>query len=61
CRFEGILELFHCIDIAPDGTITNNFGLKGKVDGSLILENSQNYKVLADKLRQSCFDFIPKI
>ena len=61
CRFEGIIELFNRIDINSDGTLTNNFGLKGKIDGSLVPENPKSYKVLADKLRQNCSDFIQKV
>lgn len=58
CRFEGILELFNRIDIAPDGTITNNFGLKGKVDGSLVPKNLTTYESLAKHLREVCHNFI---
>jgi hypothetical protein len=58
CRFEGILELFNRIDIAPSGTITNNFGLKSKIDGSLMPKNFKTYESLAKRLREDCRSFI---
>ena len=58
CRFDGLLELFNRIDIAPDGTLTNNFGLKGPIDGSFIPKNLTLNEPLAARLRQACLDYI---
>jgi len=58
CRFDGLLELFNRIDIAPDGTMTNNFGLKGKVDGTHIPVNPSAHLTLAEKLRTTCRNFV---
>jgi hypothetical protein len=58
CRFDGLLELFNRIDIAPDGTMTNNFGLKGKLDGTLVPKNPTLHEPLAAKMREVCERFV---
>jgi hypothetical protein len=58
CRFGGLLELFNRIDIAPDGTMVNNFGLKGKIDGSFVPQNPNLHEPIAAKLKDACEKFI---
>jgi hypothetical protein len=58
CRFDGLLELFNRIDIAPDGSMTNNFGLKGRIDGSFVPKNLTVHEPLAAKLRAVCEGFV---
>jgi len=60
CRFDGILELFNRIDLAADGTLSNNFGHPpGAVfDGSVIPANPTRHLALAAELRRRCEAFI---
>lgn len=59
CRLDGLAELFNRVDIdRTTGLISNNFNLNSKIDTDFCLKNLENYKVLADKLKSTCLDFI---
>src|SRR5690606_18727181 len=59
-RFKGITDLFNTINIDPQGNISSNFGFK---EGDLIhenikLQNPTRHKEYADRLKESCYNFI---
>jgi hypothetical protein len=54
CRFGGILDLFNRVDLGPDGTISNNFGLRGLIDGQYLPENPSHHLSMAADLRHAC-------
>lgn len=60
CRFDGLLELFNRIDLAADGTLTNNFGHPADrpFDGSFVPPNPTRHLPLAAELRRRCEAFI---
>lgn len=60
CRFNGIAELFNRIDVADDGTFTNNFKLKGKITKDTKVTNLGLHHALAEPLKEKCRDFINK-
>ena len=58
CRFDGLIELFNRFDVNPEGVISNNFGVSGKIDGSYIPQNLNHHIALAEKMRATCEEFI---
>lgn len=60
CRFDGLLELFNRIDLAADGTLTNNFGhpTDKPFDGSAVPANPTRHLPLAAELRRRCEAFV---
>tara|TARA_R110002049_G_scaffold2235_1_gene16327 strand:+ start:5097 stop:6092 length:996 start_codon:yes stop_codon:yes gene_type:complete len=58
CRFDGIIELFNRIDVADDGSFTNNFGLKGKINKITLVKNLGLHYKLVESLKEKCSDFI---
>ncbi|WP_299554755.1 polysaccharide pyruvyl transferase family protein [Seonamhaeicola sp.] len=58
CRFDGIIELFNRIDVADDGSFTNNFGLEGKITKDTMVTNLGLHHKLAEPLKKKCKDFI---
>jgi hypothetical protein len=58
CRFDGLIELFNRFDVNPEGVISNNFGVSGKIDGNYIPQNLNHYIPLAEKMRATCEEFI---
>lgn len=59
CRLDGLAELFNRVDIdRTSGLISNNFNVNDKIGIEFDLENPENYKSLAHKLKNTCLDFI---
>jgi hypothetical protein len=58
CRFGGILDLFNRVDLGPDGKVSNNFGLRGLLDGENVPENPSRHLSLAADLQRTCKAFI---
>ena len=58
CRFDGIIELFNRIDVADDGSFTNNFGLNGKITNDTMVTNLGLHHDLAEPLKEKCKKFI---
>ena len=58
CRFGGILDLFNRVDLGPGGQVTNNFGLRGRIDGSAVPENPARHLTMAADLQRACRAFI---
>ncbi len=59
CRFDGILDLFNRIDIdSVTGNYSANFPLSGKVNDKTLVVNSDRYKVLAESMKVTCFNFV---
>lgn len=58
CRFDGITNLLNTIKFHDNGTITNNFNLTGKITKDIKVENPENYKELASKLKEKCRNFV---
>ena len=58
CRFDGIINLFNRIDVADDGSFTNNFGLEGKITKDTIVTNLGLHHELAEPLKDKCKAFI---
>lgn len=60
CRFEGITDLLNRIDLAADGTLTNNFGhpTDKPFDGSAVPANPTRHLPLAAELRRRCEAFV---
>lgn len=58
CRFEGILDLFNCIDIdSKTGNFTANFPLDGKISEKTVVKNLEKHHVLARQLKEKCQQF----
>ncbi|WP_436915532.1 polysaccharide pyruvyl transferase family protein [Acinetobacter gandensis] len=58
CRFDGILDLFNCINVNPkNGYFTANFDLNGKVDVTTKVKNSDKYLTLANNMKDICSKF----
>ncbi|MNZ69362.1 hypothetical protein D3C78_876580 [compost metagenome] len=60
CRFDGITNLFNTVRFHSDGTITNNFNLKGKITKDTQIDNPEHYKELAEKLKETCRNFVSR-
>lgn len=59
CRLDGILELFHVINIDDKGNMEANFDLpKGKIDEQFTLPNPDRYRNIAGPLKEKCRAFI---
>lgn len=59
CRFEGILDLFNCINVNPkNGAFTSNFELSGKIGMETSVVNSKKYLELSNRMKKICLDFI---
>lgn len=58
CRFEGIMDLFNCINVDPkSGIFTANFDLKDKIGIDTLVKNSDKYIELANRMRKICLEF----
>jgi hypothetical protein len=60
CRFDGLLELFNCVNVDTAGHIKANFDLPGKIDIDTMVTNRNEYKLLAENLRKKCTSFSKK-
>tara|TARA_R110002050_G_scaffold296426_1_gene456410 strand:- start:60131 stop:61105 length:975 start_codon:yes stop_codon:yes gene_type:complete len=58
CRFDGIINLFNRIDVADDGSFTNNYGGEGKITKNTMVTNLGLHHELAEPLKEKCRDFI---
>lgn len=59
CRMEGLSDLFHTINVnRSSNEISSNFEISGLIDENIILENKQDYLVLADDLKEKVNNFI---
>lgn len=59
CRLDGLANLFNRIDIERKSqSISNNFGLKGKIGLDFSIKNNDEYLVYADAMKERCRDFI---
>jgi hypothetical protein len=61
CRFGGILDLLNRVDLGPDGEVSNNFGLRGLIDGDFIPANLSNHLSVAADLKRVSRAFISGI
>lgn len=62
CRMEGLSELFHTINVnRKTGEIFYNFDVNGLIDENINVVNKQDYKKLAEDLRDTVKMFIDKM
>ncbi|MDA1255866.1 MAG: polysaccharide pyruvyl transferase family protein [Proteobacteria bacterium] len=62
CRMEGLSELFHTINVnRKTGEISYNFDVNGLIDENINVVNKQDYKKLAEDLKDTVKMFIDKM
>lgn len=59
CRMEGLSDLFHTINVnRKTKEISSNFEISGLIDENIVLENKQDYLILANELKKKVNSFI---
>jgi hypothetical protein len=59
CRFDGILNLFNCINVNTNtGDFKANFLLRGKIDNDLKIQNLEKQHDLVNHLKDKCRAFV---
>lgn len=58
CRFEGLIDFFHTIDVDKKGNGKASFELKDKIGIDFKLENKQLHLPFAENIKNRCEDFI---
>lgn len=60
-RFEGLIDFFNRVDISEEGEISNNFGLKGKIEVGSLPVNKTRHVPYAEALTSRCQEFINNV
>ncbi|WP_243317510.1 polysaccharide pyruvyl transferase family protein [Geothrix paludis] len=61
CRFDGLIDLFHRIDIHPDGGYEATFDLQALLQRGIVPENPTTHEAWAESLKTTCRAFISSV
>lgn len=58
CRMDGLVQLFRTINIKGDKVKCELLSKGKKISNNFLFSNKEDYKILLDKLKHTCRDFV---